>query len=301
MTTRYRKTIFSSIPSFSTNAVIQLIIACGISYVTYHFIRLTMMVMNYPPDVFIHIFEVNLALPDKAHFLKKFWTVFTYGWLHMSFWEMVTNMIWLYTFGSLVQMLVGRRQVIPIFIYGTVTGAIFYTLAQFIPGDAFAGIEFFVGPQSGIMALAIAALTITPKYRFFLTPTFSIPMLVVIGLFVVLMVMTVAGVPALLFLLLGGALIGFLYIKLLQNGYRPGEWAYDVYARLERTVTPNEQVLRERKHNKRRELLNKMYEQKQSAQKRIDDILDKINQKGYNSLTDEEKEILLRASKEDNN
>jgi len=30
----------------------------------------------------------------------------------------------------------------------------------------------------------------------------------------------------------------------------------------------------------------------------VDEILDKINQKGYNSLTAEEKDILLRASKD---
>jgi hypothetical protein len=35
------------------------------------------------------------------------------------------------------------------------------------------------------------------------------------------------------------------------------------------------------------------------TQQRIDDLLDKINQKGYNSLTDDEKELLKRASKED--
>jgi hypothetical protein len=35
------------------------------------------------------------------------------------------------------------------------------------------------------------------------------------------------------------------------------------------------------------------------TQQRIDDILDKINQKGYNSLTQEEKDILSRASKDD--
>jgi hypothetical protein len=36
------------------------------------------------------------------------------------------------------------------------------------------------------------------------------------------------------------------------------------------------------------------------TQKRVDDILDKINQRGYRSLTDEEKEILKRASEADN-
>ena len=35
------------------------------------------------------------------------------------------------------------------------------------------------------------------------------------------------------------------------------------------------------------------------TQQKIDDLLDKINQKGYNSLTEDEKEILRRASKED--
>jgi len=35
------------------------------------------------------------------------------------------------------------------------------------------------------------------------------------------------------------------------------------------------------------------------TQKRIDEILDKINQQGYRFLSDEEKEILKRASEEE--
>jgi hypothetical protein len=35
------------------------------------------------------------------------------------------------------------------------------------------------------------------------------------------------------------------------------------------------------------------------TQQRIDEILDKINQKGYNLLTEEEKSILKRASEAD--
>ena len=35
------------------------------------------------------------------------------------------------------------------------------------------------------------------------------------------------------------------------------------------------------------------------TQQIIDDLLDKINQKGYGSLSEEEKEILKRASQED--
>ena len=35
------------------------------------------------------------------------------------------------------------------------------------------------------------------------------------------------------------------------------------------------------------------------TQQKIDEILDKIGQKGYGSLTEDEKEVLKRASKED--
>ena len=35
------------------------------------------------------------------------------------------------------------------------------------------------------------------------------------------------------------------------------------------------------------------------TQQRVDEILDKISQKGYGSLSDEEKEMLKRASQED--
>jgi hypothetical protein len=34
------------------------------------------------------------------------------------------------------------------------------------------------------------------------------------------------------------------------------------------------------------------------AESKVDDILDKINQSGYDSLTADEKEILLRASEQ---
>ncbi|MEO5942365.1 MAG: DUF6576 domain-containing protein, partial [Ferruginibacter sp.] len=36
------------------------------------------------------------------------------------------------------------------------------------------------------------------------------------------------------------------------------------------------------------------------TQQRVDEILDKINQKGYHFLTDEEKQILRKASEDEN-
>jgi hypothetical protein len=102
-----------------------------------------------------------------------------------------------------------------------------------------------------------------------------------------------------IFMLIGGGFAGFLYVKALQAGYRPGGWIYAIKARLEGLVTPSPDAEWKRHSKTRNKMLDKIYEPKHGiSQKRIDDILDKINQKGYNSLSAEEKDTLMRAGKE---
>lgn len=99
--------------------------------------------------------------------------------------------------------------------------------------------------------------------------------------------------------LLAGAATGYIYIRTLRNGYRPGDWMYNIGGKIEGMVTPDEEALRKKKGAKRTPTFTNAYEAKAGiSQKRIDDILDKINQKGYNSLSAEEKEALMRAAKD---
>jgi hypothetical protein len=102
-----------------------------------------------------------------------------------------------------------------------------------------------------------------------------------------------------LFMLAGGALTGFTYMVLLKNGKQPGMWIYNMFDKMNTLTEPDADRIREKNSKKRNEALGG-YNAKPSNQKRIDDILDKINQKGYNSLTDEEKDILMKASKDNN-
>ncbi len=147
------------------------------------------------------------------------------------------------------------------------------------------------------MGMAAAAYTLTPKYKFYLTETFSIHIAVVAGVFTLLMLIETGFYLPLVMMLGGGGLMGFGYIKLLQAGYRPADWIYAITGKIERSVTPDEDAIRRRKSSKRNNILNNIYKTSEGiSQKRIDDILDKINQKGYNSLSKEEKDILLRAS-----
>jgi membrane associated rhomboid family serine protease len=280
--------------------VLQLIIASGVGFISYHLARVILLIAEANPNIFPNYFTKNLALPYVHNFPQKFWTILTYGWIHNGFWEMFSNMIWLYAFGSIVQMLVGYKEVIPLFVYSLIMGGIFYETSQLIPGEAFSVSLLHFGAQAGLVGLAVAALTITPGYRVYLGDRFSIPLVIIACIFFVLMVMNTGLQLPNIFLLAGGAVTGFSYIKFLQNGYKPGVWVYNIFDSLNRSVTPDEHSLKQKR--KRNRVLDSMHDTRQNAnQKRIDDILDKINQKGYNSLTKEEKEILLKAGKEDNN
>ncbi|XZF13563.1 rhomboid family intramembrane serine protease [Chitinophagaceae bacterium MMS25-I14] len=300
MKTAYRRPSSSLIPGYSSNAVIQLIIASGVGFAAFFFTVVCFQAFGpYKyEDAWLKVIT-PIALPDIAHYGSHWWTIFTYGWAHNGFWEWLSNMIWLYCFGSVVQSLVGHKQIIPLFVGSLLVGGIFYLLAQKIPGGTFRGHAFLIGAQAGLMGLAAAAVTLAPKYRVYIGPSLGIPLLLIAAIFLFLMLLNVMAAPAMICLLLGGALFGSFYIMLLRKGYKPGEFVYDSIERMERFFTPDEQKAIEKHNKKRSQVLSRMYEPKQGiSQRRIDELLDKILQHGYNSLTREEKETLLRASKE---
>lgn len=291
------------IPAFHENSVLKLIIVSGSCFAAYWFIWAVMLVYEADPAIFPSMFTANIAMPRISGFASKAWTILTYGWIHVSFWVLFSNMIWLYAFGSLIQMLVGHRHLFPIFIYSLIAGGIFYQVAQLFPGAYFEGREFMSGAQAGVVGLAVAALTLAPDHKFHFSETFRIPLVLVFVVFIALQLMNaninVEG--ASLFLLMGGALSGFLYVLLLRNGYRPGGWAYDFFDKVNAKFEPNESAYVNKESTRRNKTIS-MYSPKPKqgiSQNNIDAILDKINQNGYDSLSKEDKETLLKASGND--
>lgn len=300
MSTGRKRSALSYIPGLTNNAVLKLIIFSALLYVMLALTWAVILLVYQTDNNFNQYFIPNFALPLLSGLKSHWWTILTYGWLHYphGFWELLSNMLWLYCFGSVVQMLVGDKQVIPLYAYSLLTGGLFYLAGQLMPGALGACPPYILGSRAGLMGFAAAAMTLTPKYRFYLTETFSIPLVVVAGIFVVLMIFGSGFYLPVILMLVGGGLMGFWYIKLLQSGYRPGGWMYNLMGKMESMVTPDENAEWE-KHNKRRnKALDNMEARHGISQKRIDEILDKINQKGYNSLSAEEKDTLMRAGKE---
>jgi membrane associated rhomboid family serine protease len=214
---------FSSIPGFGQNAIFQLIIACGVCFISYEMIRVIGILAGADRYYFDINIAPNVALAPLATFSHKAWTILTYGWVHKGFWDMFTNMVWLYAFGSIVQSLVGYRQVIPLFVYCLIIGGSFYELAQLLPNTTATP---YLGAAAGVAGLAVAAITLSPAYRIYIGEHLSIHIsIITIIFFALLIVNTNLQVPALL-LVGGGSLAGFIYIRLLKAGYQPGAWVY---------------------------------------------------------------------------
>ncbi len=289
----YKRT--TGIPGFSKNAVLQLVVASGVGFVAYHLTRVILLIAGADPTFFAANIAGNVALPSQEGFLSKLWTVFTYSWVHAGFWELFSNMVWLYVFGSVVQMLIGYRQIIPMFLYSTIVGALFYEVAQFFPGDMFLGRMYMVGAQAGIVCFAVAALSLSPNYRYYLTEHFSLPLLVIAIIFFALAIMNANLEGAALLLLIGGATTGFVYVRLLKVGYKPGGWLYNIMDYLNNSVAPKDK--KASSANLSLPFKGKLNTTKSAKGINIDDILDKINDKGYDALSKEEKETLLNASK----
>ena len=99
---------------------------------------------------------------------------------------------------------------------------------------------------------------------------------------------------------LAGAVFGFIFIKLLQNGTDLSivvSRILDFFTNLFRKSpsTPFKKV--HKNYNKPTQKPTSKIVTKDKTQQQIDEILDKISQSGYDCLTKEEKEFLFKAGK----
>lgn len=292
------------IPGYNENAALQLVAATGLFFIMFFASWVTMVVFGVEKPAAQSRVLHAVGLAPVNEFLKKPWTLFTYGLPHDGFWVWISNAIWLYTFGAVVQSLVGFRQVIPIFIYGLLLGGLFVLGAQLIPGMPPLSFRL-TGGIAGVMALAAAAVTIAPRYRFYLGESLGIPLLIPAAIFLVLCVFRVTDVPRtdmipLFGQILGGMIAGVVTVTFLKAGNRPGEWMYDLSDRMGRAFNPEARKLNQLRAQRRRnlEIQARRQAEREITQGRVDEILDKINQRGYGSLSPDEREILMKASKE---
>ncbi len=287
------------------NHLVNLIVLIAIVFVLFSFIYVIYRMSDISKEVYMEsVFRPFILPADLSVLLTKPWTLFTYMWMHFSVWHVLGNLLWLWAFGFILQDLAGNGKIIPLFLYGGFAGGIIFLLAyNLIPlliRDMPA--STLEGASAGVMSVALATTTLAPKYRILPMLNGGIPLWVFTAIFVVI---DFASIPTSNtgghLAHLAGALVGFIYVLQLKKGRDPGAWLnrfFDWCINLFNPSRPAKKI--RQKHFYKVGATKPFNKVPNITQQRIDTLLDKINQKGYNSLTSEEKEILKRAAQDDN-
>lgn len=241
---------------------------------------------------------------DVSKIAAKPWTILTHMFVHDGLWHVFGNMLWLWGFGYILQDLTGNRKIFPVFFYGALAGALAFVLAyNFLPGlKAQLLVQTALGASAGVMAIAVAATFIAPGYRIFPMLNGGIPLWIITAIYLIIDLATIpvsntGGHIA----HLAGGFTGFLFMYFYRRGHDWGAWINNFFDWFTNLFNPDKpktgKLIKDVLFYK---TTKEPYKKTPNVtEQRIDEILDKISQKGYNSLSDEEKDLLKRASQKD--
>ncbi len=288
------------------NALVFLFAVNALMFVIVNFIKIVYYLSEIPDEFFYRQVLNWLSLPPQIDvLLTRPWTFISTMITHHSIWQLISSMLWLWCFGYILQDLAGNNKLIPLYIYGGITGSVFFVLMNnMVPvlvnqvGTA----APLLGAGSAVMAIAVATTTLAPDYRIFPLINGGIPLWVITLIFVAIDFATLAGSNAGIGAgHLAAGIVGYLFILQLRKGNDWGAWMNRFAGWLDDLFNPEKK--HHQKTNSERHFYKaaaKPFDKKPNlTQQRLDEILDKINQQGYQFLTDEEKDFLKKASKED--
>jgi membrane associated rhomboid family serine protease len=282
------------------NAHVQLIIINVVIFLALAVVLVFSRALQFP-QVFTAIHD-QLAIPAPiGEFLQKPWTIITYAFVHdlSGVFHILFNMLVFYWFGKLFVEYLGSDKLIAIYVLGALAGGLAYLLVyNTIPFyiERMGSFNGMVGASAAVYAVVVATATLIPDYTFFLLFIGPVRIKYIAGFYIVLSFLGSVGENAGGNVAhLGGALMGFIYLKQLQAGVNWGSWitaTVDWFKGLF-TAKPKVKVTYRKQYSDS----SKPKAKSSISQDEIDAILDKISDAGYESLTKEEKEKLFNASK----
>lgn len=247
--------------------------------------------------------STQLSLPSSlSELAMRPWTIITYMFTHFGFLHILFNLIALFFSGRIFIDFLGDKRVLPVYLMGGIVGAIFYIVMYNISPNLEPG-GVMIGASAGVMAILIAAATKVPNLpiRLILLPfEFKFWWIAVAYILLDLSGISSSNTGGHL-AHLGGALVGYLYVRALDRNVDWSNSFWDIIRRMSDIFKKKPKLKTVHKNTSR---YAKTTQTKASStsyqtsdQARMDEILDKIKMNGYDKLSKEEKDFLFQFSK----
>lgn len=241
---------------------------------------------------------------SPADLLYQPWTLFTYFFFHSGVIHLLVNVLMLSFISRLFQTFFTQKQMLSVYLMGGLFAGIIYLVSYYVFPALQDKVVSLVGASGAIMAILFAVTSYAPRMnvRLLLIGTvqlWQIALVFIIIDFIQLPLQNTGGHLA----HLGGALFGYIYGTQLKKGIDITRGFTKIVDALvtvffsKKNTTPFKKV--HRNTVKPKSAVNKATAvvKKDKNQQQIDEILDKISQSGYDSLTKEEKEFLFNSGK----
>ncbi len=234
---------------------------------------------------------------NPADLLWKPWSLFSYAFFHTGILHILFNMMVLNFSGRLFMTYFTSKQLFGLYVLSAIFAGISYVLIFYLLNIN----APIVGASAAIMAILVATTTYYPLMDLRLLIIGNVKLWHVTAVIVVIDLMQLRSENMGGHIShLAGAMFGFIFIKLLQNGTDLSAAVsrfIDFFTKLfqKNTASPFKKV-----HKNYSPPVVKSVSKivtKDKSQQQIDEILDKISQSGYDSLSNEEKEFLFKAGK----
>ena len=261
------------------------------------FINIVAFFISYIPRILSYFFLINLTgitrlfyLPaDLSKQILQPWSWLSYMFLHSGFNHILYNMLFFFFIANLLEGFLGAKRIWRLYLLGGVFGGLFFVFSYNI-FPVFASVRegsTLVGASASVLGVVVAAGTYLPDYsvRLFGIIPIKLKWLALISIALDIAMIEQSN-PGGHLAHLGGATYGYLYVLNLK-----GKINMPSLDNLLEKVKRKDRPIDERKVKR-----NKASKNDFPNQEEVDTILDKISKKGYNSLTNKEKDILFRAS-----
>ena len=227
----------------------------------------------------------------------KPWSIVSYAFFHFGVIHLVFNMLMLHFTSRLFLTFFTQKQLLGVYLHSAVfSGLVFLLGYHYLPMLANVSTTM-VGASGAIMAVLIATTTYQPfmDVRLALFGKVKLWQIAILFLLLDLIQLPMNNTGGHI-AHLSGAFFGYIYIKLLQNGTDLSKIVDSVLSLFnKKKSTPFKKVhVNPKKAAVKRESRIVV---KDKTQQQLDEILDKISQSGYDSLTADEKEFLFKAGK----